>query len=119
MLLTHYCRCIEHAVHIAAKHFVGVVAPTPQKTLSKKIRTLLTEACSSGELDESDLAQVLSTLGGGDDDVEGEEGADEWTAGDAVGKILALIKQVWVSRRRTTIISDFPTYVDPHVASST
>lgn len=91
-------RCIEHAVHIATKHFVEAVAPTPPKPLNKKIRQLLDEACNNGELDAADVAKVLSTLEGeSDGDDDGASATEsEWTAGDAVGKVLALIKQVRV-----------------------
>ncbi|KAJ7438162.1 ribonuclease H-like domain-containing protein [Mycena latifolia] len=89
--------CIEHAVHIAAKHFVETVAPTPPKPLHKKIRKLLHEACSSGELNEEDVATIISSLGGDKDEVPEAEDNDQWTTGDAVGKILALIKQIRMS----------------------
>ncbi|KAJ6592120.1 hypothetical protein DFH09DRAFT_1073190 [Mycena vulgaris] len=78
--------CIEHAVHIASKHVVEKVAPTPQKPLQKKIRSLLNQARSNGELNEEEVSSLLSTLGGGGDtpesDVDGE--GLEWTTGDAV-----------------------------------
>ncbi|KAJ7851147.1 hypothetical protein B0H14DRAFT_3662490 [Mycena olivaceomarginata] len=89
--LEHDMMCIEHAVNIAAKHFVQTVAPTPQKSLQKKLR--------NGELDEDEVGKLLSTLGDGSDtpesDAESED--DEWTTGDAVGKVLALIKQIRMS----------------------
>lgn len=87
---------MEHAVHIASGHFVAAVAPTPPKPLHKKIRELLDEACNKGDIDAADVAKVLATLdGGGDEDPEASPADSEWTVGDAVGKILAFIKQVW------------------------
>ncbi|KAJ7820189.1 hypothetical protein B0H14DRAFT_2600170, partial [Mycena olivaceomarginata] len=56
--------CIEHAVNIAAKHFVQTVAPTPQKSLQKKLR--------NGELDEDEVGKLLSTLGDGSDTPESD-----------------------------------------------
>jgi hypothetical protein len=86
---------MEHAVHTGCKHFVAAVAPTPPKTLHKKIRELLDDACNKGDIDQADVTKVLATLDGGDEDPEPSAPADsEWTAGDAVGKILAFIKQV-------------------------
>lgn len=87
-------RCIEHAVHIASKHFVEKVAPTPPKPLNKKIRQLLDQACESGEINKDEANKVLSTLGEEEKDDSGVQMDLEWTAGDAVGKLLALIKQV-------------------------
>jgi hypothetical protein len=87
-------RCIEHAVHIASKHFVEKVAPTPPKPLNKKIWQLLDQACESGEINKDEVNKVLSTLGEEEKDDSCAETDLEWTAGDAVGKLLALIKQV-------------------------
>ncbi|KAJ6537529.1 hypothetical protein DFH09DRAFT_1283526 [Mycena vulgaris] len=105
--LEHDMMCIEHAVHIASKHVVEKVAPTPQKLLQKKIRSLLNQARSNGELNEEEVASLLSTLGGGGDtpesDVEGE--GLEWTTGDAVGKVLALIKQIRMSPQARTFFA--------------
>jgi hypothetical protein len=68
--------------------------------LQKKLRSLLNQACSNGELDEDEVGKLLLTLGDGSDtpesDAESED--DEWTTGDAVGKVLALIKQVYLYR---------------------
>lgn len=87
-----FCRCVEHAVHIATKYVVETIAPTPPKPLHKKIRQLLNEACNSGEMNSDEVNQVLSSLDGGEDDDEADE--SDWTSGDALGKLLALIKQV-------------------------
>ncbi|KAJ7815702.1 hypothetical protein B0H14DRAFT_3745409 [Mycena olivaceomarginata] len=89
--------CIEHAVHIASKHFVEKVAPTPPKPLNKKIRQLLDQACESGEINKDEVNKVLSTLGEEEKDDSCAETDLEWTAGDAVGKSLALIKQIRMS----------------------
>ncbi|KAF7372957.1 hypothetical protein MSAN_00502900 [Mycena sanguinolenta] len=90
--------CVEHAVHIASKHFVATVAPTPQKSLNKKIRSCRTRY---GELDADEVAKILASFGEDEEDEENGEGS-EWTAGDAIGKILALIKQIRMSPQART-----------------
>ncbi|KAJ7707204.1 hypothetical protein B0H14DRAFT_3025273, partial [Mycena olivaceomarginata] len=81
----HDMMCIEHVVHIASKHFVEA-----------KLRTILDAACSSGEIGADEVAKCLDSLGGEDDEPDESDNSmdSEWTAGDAVGKILALIKQL-------------------------
>jgi hypothetical protein len=80
-------RCQEHILNLAARHFVDAVAPTPQATLLKKIRSAID---SGDETDIDSLTEQLATL---EDDPEAitEDGFD---VGDAVGKALALIEQV-------------------------
>jgi hypothetical protein len=66
-------RCMEHSVHVACKHFVEAVAP----------------ACPTNKINDWE-----------DEDGDKEDGdvtdeADEgFTAGDALGKALVLVKQV-------------------------
>ncbi|KAJ7106433.1 hypothetical protein C8R43DRAFT_906248 [Mycena crocata] len=51
--------CMEHAVHTGCKHFVDTVAPTPPKTLHKKIRELLDDAYNKGDIDQADVAKAI------------------------------------------------------------
>ncbi|KAF8143063.1 hypothetical protein K438DRAFT_1945978 [Mycena galopus ATCC 62051] len=101
--------CIKHAIHIASKHFIEKVAPTPPKSLKKKICLLLNEACSSGELSEDDVAKVLASLGDDGDGPDSDANTDgtEWTTGDAVGKPLALIKQIRMSPQARTFFKRY------------
>lgn len=63
-------RCMEHALHIACKHFVEAVAPTSP-------------------------AAIRNTAYGVDSDDDGSSDADlDFSPGDALGKALALVKQV-------------------------
>lgn len=63
---------MEHALHLAAKHFVEEVAPTPASVLHKK------------------AAQAQA------EDDEDEESV-EFKVNDTVGKALAFVMQVWKS----------------------
>jgi hypothetical protein len=65
-----FTRCMEHSLHIAAKHFVETVAPTSSTSIRQNAGT---------GSDESDSES---------DDL------DDFTAGDSLGKALALVKQV-------------------------
>lgn len=60
---------MEHALHLAAKHFIEEVAPTPASILHKK------------------AAQAE------DEDEDGEESV-EFDVGDTIGKALAFVAQV-------------------------
>lgn len=60
---------MEHALHLAAKHFVEEVAPTPASALHKK----------AGQAEDDD-----------DDDDE----SVEFDIGDTIGKALAFVAQV-------------------------
>ncbi|KAF7333887.1 hypothetical protein MSAN_02401300 [Mycena sanguinolenta] len=53
-------------------------------------------ARANGELDADEVAKILASFGEEEEDEENGEGS-EWTAGDAIGKILALIKQIRMS----------------------
>ena len=62
-----YYRCMEHSLHIAAKHFVETVAPASSSSFRQP-------AFGGNESDSDDL--------------------DDLTSGDSLGKALALVKQV-------------------------
>jgi hypothetical protein len=83
-------RCMEHAIHLAAGHFIRVVSPTSARTLAKKLK-----AFHNVELDDDDIT-LDPDLGdddnGGNNDAASEVG--DFTVGDTIGKSLALVKQV-------------------------
>jgi hypothetical protein len=92
---------MEHSVHIAAKHFVEAVAPASPATICQKVKT----AKQNGTLDLGNFDVALADLGfregedggGGleEEDPEDDDNEDDdFTSGDALGKALALVKQV-------------------------
>jgi hypothetical protein len=85
--------CMEHALHLAAKHFVEGVAPTSVSILLWKVKG--TMANVMGEDDTIDLDTLNSEMG----DIEAEmdadaEGDEEFDVADTIGKALALVTQV-------------------------
>ncbi|KAF7364524.1 HAT family dimerization domain-containing protein [Mycena venus] len=97
-------RCMEHAVHLTAGHFISDVSPLPAKAVlakAKKLRKKLMVA--NPDMDDDELDALLAGDDGEDeeDDDEGWDGdnddADGPTPRDAVGKALALVKQIRVS----------------------
>lgn len=107
-------RCMEHAVHLGAGHFIKVVSPTSARALVKKIRKAFRDA----QLDDDNIDfDALEADLGGDDDNEQEEddtnnaddeaddeAAADFTVGDTIGKSLALVKQVSTSQHMQTIM---------------
>jgi hypothetical protein len=100
-------RCMEHAIHLGAGHFIQVVSPTSARILVKKIK----KAFHDAQLDDDniDFDALEADLGGDDDDNDNaddanneaddnDEDADDeaadFTVGDTIGKSLALVKQV-------------------------
>jgi hypothetical protein len=61
---------MEHSLHIAAKHFVETVAPTSSTSIRQNAGT----GSDKSDSESDDL--------------------DDFTAGDSLGKALALVKQV-------------------------
>jgi hypothetical protein len=88
---------MEHALHLAAKHFVEDVAPTSVGKLLNKVKEAMAIAADADEaIDLDSLNMELSSI-----EVEmlrGEESKDdedtEFDVADTVGKALALITQV-------------------------
>jgi len=87
---------------MASKHFVEAVAPASPTTICQKVTTALKQAKQNGTLDLDNFDVALADLGfgegedrggglAGDDDNNEDE---DFTAGDALGKALALVKQV-------------------------
>ena len=89
-------RCMEHAIHLGAGHFIQVVSPTSAHILVKKIK----KAFRNAQLDDNniDFNVLEADLGGDDDDNDNADDADDkaadFTVGDTIGKSLALVKQV-------------------------
>ena len=71
---------MEHAIHIACKHFVEAVSPTSPRKFKGK-------------------ANAANQPSDGPSANEEESSDDEFTPGDALGKALALVKQVslWIN----------------------
>jgi hypothetical protein len=85
---------MEHAMHLAAKHFVEGVSPTSTSSLLQKVKGAMANA--TGEGDTIDLDTLNSEIG----DIEAGMGADaedndeEYDVADTIGKGLALVTQV-------------------------
>lgn len=95
MSSSYIASCMEHSLHIACKHFVEGVAPTSPTAICK-IKAALDNASLHGELDLDQLNGQLAAL-----DFENIDGDDndsdadiEFSPGNALGKALALVKQV-------------------------
>jgi TATA-binding protein-associated factor Taf7 len=86
---------MEHALHLAAKHFVEDVSPTSASALLKKVKGVMVNA--TGEDDEMDLDALNAELDSieaeiGEDDDEAD--AEDYDVADTVGKALAPVTQV-------------------------
>ena len=93
---------MEHSLHIVCKHFVETIAPASLKSIHKKVHAVLKKAMSAEgdlDLDELDASLANFDLDNLEDpnDKDSEDSDDEagFTPGDALGKALALIKQVF------------------------
>src|SRR6266571_247860 len=73
-------RCMEHSLHVAAKHFVQTIAPH----FSKKLGTSGNEGNPTSANDSEDPAS--------DNDDEDED--EDIDSGDSLRKAIALVKQV-------------------------
>lgn len=92
------CSCMEHAVHLAAGHFIRAVAPTSTSKLIKKMKTAVKNASVAGEVDLDLLDAELSRNNRDEGDEEGDEDEEEGEEelSDTIGKALALVKQACV-----------------------
>jgi hypothetical protein len=93
-------RCMEHSLHIASKHFVEAVAPASLTSIHKKVKAALVKAHNNGKLNLDEFDEALSWInfgnqndGDGDDD-DNDDDDSNFTPGDSLGKVLALVKQV-------------------------
>lgn len=81
---------MEHALHLAAKHFVEDVNPTSTGGLLKKVRNAMAVAGDDSGIDLDALEKEISELGG--ELNEDDEGA--FDVADTIGKALSLVTQV-------------------------
>lgn len=90
--------CMEHATHLAAKHFVEGVNPTSSGKLFEKIKMAIANATTESAVDIDrldDLDRLEKEMNGLELDGDGEEpDGDEYEVADTIGKLLALITQV-------------------------
>ncbi|KAK2462470.1 hypothetical protein APHAL10511_005440 [Amanita phalloides] len=91
--------CMEHALHTVCKHFVKAIVPASLHAIHKKIKEALRNVSLSGELDLDQLDDELLDLGLDGCDAEADDNDDniEFSPGDALGKALALVKQIQTS----------------------
>ena len=101
-----FLRCMEHAIHVDAGHFIQVVSPTSVCILVKRIKKAFHDAQLDN--DNIDFDALEADLGGDDDndnaddanneaddnDEDADDKAADFTVGDTIGKSLALVKQV-------------------------
>lgn len=98
---------MEHSLHLAAKHFVEVISPVSPSSVLKKATVALRLAREGGHLSMEELNRALYMVdadGGDDDNSEDGNGYSsgpgldddetDFSPGDALGKALALVKQV-------------------------
>ncbi|KAJ7443312.1 hypothetical protein FB451DRAFT_1190218 [Mycena latifolia] len=76
-------RCLEHAVHLGAGHFISDVSPMSAKAVLAKVKKMKAPLLKDNpDLDLNELNELLQ-----DDEAEEDENeadADEFAAGDAV-----------------------------------
>jgi hypothetical protein len=86
---------MEHALHLAAKHFVEGVAPTSANQLLQKVKGAMANATENGDqlnMDalNSEIEDIEADIGGDAEDKEDED----YDVADTIGKALALVTQV-------------------------
>ena len=103
LMFLAYLRCMEHSLHLAAKHFVEVISPVSLASIRKKATAALKLAREGGHLNMEELDKALYAVDAGDNNTEdgyssgdgdGYDDETAFTPGDALGKALALVKQV-------------------------
>lgn len=90
---------MEHSIDLAACHFIQDVAPSSTQKIIKKIKHALRDADIEDTVDLDALDAHLASRDfdeNGDSEAEDgdEEIFDNFDIADAVGKALALVKQV-------------------------
>ena len=83
--------CMEHAMHLAVKHFVEGVAPTSVSSLLQRVKSAMANA--TGKDNTIDLDALNSKIGNikaemGTDTEEGDDG--EYDIADTISKALAV-----------------------------
>ena len=86
---------MEHALHLAAKHFVEGVAPTSANQLLQKVKGTMANTTENGAQLNMDalnleIEEIEAELG---DEAEDKED-DNYDVADTIGKALALVTQV-------------------------
>jgi hypothetical protein len=94
-----FSRCMEHALHLGACHFIKVVSPTSGRkshNVVKKLKKALRDADFEDQNIDFDAlgADLGADHGDSDDSAASESEAAEFSVGDTIGKSLALVKQV-------------------------
>lgn len=81
-------------MHLAAKHFVEGVNPTPARRLLSKVKKHLAAASDDDTtFDLEELEREIAELeGDGDEGIDDEDA--EFDVSDTIGKALALVTQV-------------------------
>jgi len=88
---------MEHALHLAAKHFVEDVSPTSSGKLLNKVKVAMANAADADEA--LDLDVLNTELNSIEAEMLGDEASEdcedrEFDVADTIGKALALITQV-------------------------
>ncbi|KAF8981567.1 hypothetical protein BDQ17DRAFT_1337289 [Cyathus striatus] len=99
--------CMEHALHLAAKHFIETIAPTTSTSISKKVRAVLKKSSHRGELDLEELDHELAEINldeseAAEVDSESDNEDFSFCAGNSLEKALALVKQIRKSPQACT-----------------
>jgi hypothetical protein len=94
-------RCMEHSLHLAAKHFIESVSPVSPASIRKKAAAALKMAREGIHINMEEFEQAMSVVDVDYDDRDSNgSGPDDWdkdtnfTPGDSLGKALGLVKQV-------------------------
>ena len=88
---------MEHAVHLAAGHFIRTVSPTSSRSLINKFKKALKNTNSSEALDLDGLDAELAGMGLEDAIEDDNSELGDADTANAVGKALTLVKQVYTS----------------------
>ena len=93
-------RCMEHSLHLAAKHFVQAVAPSSPQKVAQKIKHVLQKAQVNGDVDLHEpnkefIGFSFDDGGSGDENNSDEDDCNDtnFNAGDSLGKAQALVNQ--------------------------
>ncbi|KAF9004350.1 hypothetical protein BDQ17DRAFT_1325721 [Cyathus striatus] len=94
----HNILCMEHALHLAAKHFIETIALTTSTSISKKVQAALKKSSHCGELDLKELDHELAEINlnkseATEVDSESENEDFSFHASASLEKALALVKQ--------------------------
>ncbi|KAF8976837.1 hypothetical protein BDQ17DRAFT_1417641 [Cyathus striatus] len=112
----HDILCMEHALHLAAKHFVETIVPTTSTAITKKVRAALKKSSHRGDLDLDELDHELAEINLDEPDTDGNSESDNedfsFHPGDSLGKALALVKQIRKSPQAHTFFKSTCTQVD-------